>query len=273
VDPDEEDSVMHTTRALGGVLAAVSLSVSVDAAELLPHRATYALSLEAARSGSVVTGIEGTMAIDWAEVCEGWTITQRLKFKLIGVDGEELDNDIGFSSFESHDGLTYRFALRAVRDGEVTEELRGRAQLDGKGQPGKAIYQEPAGEIRNLPKGTVFATEHTILLLKAAEAGQALLSLPVFAGGTLDGALDVNALISPRQPGQARPGLDPAAGRPFWRVRLAFFRSDEPMSEPEYEVAVRMLDNGVGAEFTFEYEEFAMRAALDKLEMLPRPRC
>lgn len=260
-------------RALAGSLAVMAACVPVEAAELQPHRATYALSLEAARGGSVVTGIEGSMAIDWAELCEGWTISQRLRFKLIGVDGEELDNDISFSSFESRDGLTYRYALRAVRDGELTEELRGRAQLDGKGEAGKAVFQEPAGEIRVLPKGTVFATEHSILILKAAEAGQVLLSLPVFDGGTLDGALDVNALISPRQPAMNQPGLDPAAARPFWRIRMAFFRVDEPMSEPEYEVAVRMLDNGVGADFTFEYEEFAMRAVLDKLEMLPRPRC
>ena len=265
-------SMARAFRALS--LAVALIAGTAQAAELLPHRALYKLSLDNARGGSAVSGVEGTMEIDWGEVCEGWTISQRLRFLLVDHDGELLDNDISFSSFEARDGLSYRHTLRAVRDGEVTEEIRGRANLDAKGKGGVATFQEPEGEVRLLPPGTVFATEHSILLLKAAEAGQSLLSMPVFDGGTVDGAYEVNALISPRQPGAApKAGIDAAGERPFWRMRLAFFRAEEPMSEPEYEVAVRMLDNGMAGEFVFEYREFAMRATLEKLEMSPRPRC
>jgi hypothetical protein len=244
-------------------------------AQIVPHRAAYTLSLGSAKPSSGIAAIEGGMYIDWQEICDGWTISQRMRFSLVDGDGESIDNDISFSSWESKDGLAYRFTVRTVRGGEVTEELRGRAKLEGRGLGGKAEFTEPPGEVMELPAGTLFPTEHTIVLIDKAVAGERLLSRLVFDGASLDGALEVNAVIGPKQASEApaAPRIDAIAGRPYWRVRMAFFKPAESNGEPEYETSTGMLDNGVGRDFLFEYGDFSIRAKLDRLEAVAKPRC
>src|SRR5262245_30464233 len=150
---------------------AVAGPALADAANIASHRAAYVLSLGAAKANSGVSAIDGGMFIDWQEVCGGWTISQRMRFKVYAEEGEVIDNDISFSSWEAQDGLSYRFTLRTVRNGDVVEQLRGRATLDGRGKPGKVEFSEPEGETLDLPAGTIFPTEHSIQLLKSAMAG------------------------------------------------------------------------------------------------------
>jgi len=254
-------------------MAAMLLAAVPAAAQTLaPHRAAYSLSLGVGGKGDIAS-IEGVLAIDFGEVCEGWTIAQRMRFRMAESDGNSADTEIAFSSFESRDGKSYRFSLRTSRDGELVEELRGRAALDpDKG--GKAEFQIPETAM-DLPPGTLFPTAHSLLLLNLAAGGEKLVSRAVFDGATLDGALDVSALIGNALAAQTLLGANtPAIGnRPGWRVRMAYFNADEQTGIPSYETSMRMLDNGVAADYTFEYPEFVMQAKLERLEALPRPRC
>jgi hypothetical protein len=139
------------------------------------------------------------MFIEWQEVCDGWTINQRMRFQMADSEGDRSDTDISFSSWESRDGLSYRFTMRSMRDGEVNETLRGRASLEGKGKGGKAVFAEPEGLELDLPAGTLFPTEHTLELIRLGEAGDRHLSRMVFDGATDDGALEVNAIIGAKK--------------------------------------------------------------------------
>jgi hypothetical protein len=261
-----------------GVVAALP-SAWADAASIASHRAAYVLSLGNAKANSGVSAIEGGMYIDWQEVCGGWTIAQRMRFKVYAEEGEVIDNDISFSSWEAQDGLSYRFTLRTVRNGDVVEQLRGRATLDGRGKPGKVEFSEPDGEVLDLPAGTIFPTEHSLQLLKAAMGNDRTLSRIVFDGASLDGALEINAVIGPRLAPEKidNPNVAGAiTNRPSWRMRMAFFKTasdQQQQSEPEYETGMRVLDNGVGYDFLFEYDDFSIKAKLDRLEALPAPKC
>ncbi|MBI3506946.1 MAG: DUF1849 family protein [Proteobacteria bacterium] len=255
------------------LLAAALFSGSVaEAQTVAPHRAAYSLSLGDAKGGSV-GAIEGALVIDWGEVCEGWTISQRMRFTMSGGDGGDVDSDISFSSFESHDGRSYRFSLRTSRDGDVVEELRGRATLDPDAG-GKAEFSMPETTLV-LPPGTMFPTAHSLLLINLAEGGERLVTRAVFDGATLDGALDVSAIIGDKTP--ADPALaksSPKVGaRPSWRVRMAYFNPDDKTGTPTYETSMRMLDNAVASEYSFDYPEFSIRAKLERLEALPKPNC
>lgn len=260
------------------ICLAVAMAVCAfpAAAQIASHRAVYSLSLGSGKS-SGVTGLDGAMYIDWHEVCEGWTISQRMRFNLYDDDGQAIESDISFSSWEAKDGLSYQFTLRSTRAGEVSEELRGRAELAGPGKGGKAVFTEPEQEVIELPPGTLFPTEHSILLIKKAVAGETLLSRQVFDGATLDGALEINALIMGRHGGEsgiAGPKIAATlVNRPSWLVRMAFFKLEEQAAEPEYETSMRMLDNGIGIDFLFDYKDFSIRAKLEQLEALPKPRC
>src|SRR5258708_32694379 len=63
---------------LATALAAPILAVEpARAIEITPHRALYNLSLGAAKSASGVADARGTMLLEWADSCDGWTIEQR----------------------------------------------------------------------------------------------------------------------------------------------------------------------------------------------------
>jgi hypothetical protein len=257
------------------VASALVLFVVPASAQIASHRAAYKLSLNNAKS-SGVTELNGAMTIDWHEACEGWTISQRMRFEIVDEDGQPVDNDISFSSWEAKDGLNYRFTLRTTRNGEVEEELRGSAQLDGPGKGGKAVFSEPEDQVIELPPGTIFPTEHSIQLIKKAMAGEKIFARQVFDGATLDGAMEINALLTsklaPEKLGGAKIDGDLLKG-PSWRVRMAFFKLEEQAAEPEYETSMRMMDNGIGVDFIFDYKDFAIKAQLEQLEALPKPRC
>ncbi len=268
---------IRITAAFAVVALLGSAPVDVQAAgpEIASHRATYVLSLGNTKSNSTISGLKGGMYLDWHDTCEGWIIEQRMRFELFDTDGEAVDSEITFSSWEAHDGLSYRFTMRTVRNGDVTEELRGRAKLDGPGRGGKAVFSQPENLELDLAPGTLFPTAHSVLLIEKATADERQFSRQVFDGATADGSLEVNAVIGTKQ--NAEP-VNPAkvasiANRPSWRVRMAFFRPGENASEPEYETSIRMLDNGIGLDFVFDYGEFSIRAKLDSLEALPVPRC
>lgn len=270
--------MLTTIRSLvAASFIALAGSVPADAQAVTPqiasHRATYVLSLGSTKSNSNVSGLKGGMYLDWHDTCEGWIIEQRMRFEIVDTDGDAVDSEITFSSWEAHDGQSYRFTMRTTRNGDVTEELRGRAKLDGPGKGGKAAFSLPENLELDLAPGTLFPTEHSLLLLAKAIAGEKQFSRQVFDGATADGSLDVNAVIG--SPLKAEPvnsaKVAAVANRPSWRVRMAFFKTGE--SEPEYETAIRMLDNGIGLDFVFDYGEFSIRAKLDSLEELPVPRC
>lgn len=244
---------------------------------LASHRAFYVLSLGAAK-GNGVAAVEGAMSLDWQETCDGWTMAQRMRFQLFDSDGESIDNDITFSSWESRDGLTYRFTMRTMRNGELAEELRGRASLDGRGKGGKAVFTVPENEILELAPGTLFPTEHTLVLIDAAKSGQRSLTRNVFDGASVEGAMEVNAFMAPVPASEGAVAGAGSAGElvagPSWRTRMAFFRTDDQRgSEPEYETTLRVFGNGVGTDFLFDYQEFSIKARLERLEAVLPPRC
>src|SRR5262245_36943341 len=162
------------------MVGATTPTVRAAGPEIVSHRATYVLGLGSAKANSTVSGIKGGMYLDWHDTCEGWIIEQRMRFEMIDTDGDSVDSEITFSSWESHDGLSYRFTMRTVRDGEVTEELRGRAKLDGRGKGGKAIFTLPENLELDLVPGTIFPTEHSVVLLERALAGERRFSRQVF---------------------------------------------------------------------------------------------
>jgi hypothetical protein len=247
---------------------------------LASHRAAYVLGLGAARAAAVA-GIEGALTVELQETCDGWTLSQRMRFSVQDQDGDTVETDISFSSWEAADGNTMRFTMRSSSEGEVVEDIRGRAVLAGSGKGGKVVFTQPEEEVIELPPGTIFPTLHTIHLISRARAGERIVMRPVFDGSAVDGAYEVNALLGTASaPGAARParpapGVDAAllAGR-SWPVRMAYFRMDDRRgAEPEYESSMRLFENGVAIDFRFEYPEFTIRGVLDRLEEIPRPRC
>jgi hypothetical protein len=257
--------------------AAVALAASAasaSSAEIAPHRALYNMTLGSARSDSGVVDARGTMDYEWGETCDGWTIEQRYRLKMRYAETPDVDIVSSFVTWESKDGLHYRFNQKQTRNGEVDQEIRGEAKLDGPGIGGVAEFSKPQPQTLKLEPGVLFPSAHTILLIDAAHEGENFISRQVFDGADDENAVQVSAVIG------AKLAADPAAAvrsplleRPGWRVRLAFFPADQSAEKPDYELGMRLLDNGVSQDMVIDYGEYSIRAKLDDIEPLTKPNC
>jgi hypothetical protein len=261
------------------IFAAALLPMATSAppagsAEIAPHRALYAMTLGSARNDSGVLDARGTMDYEWGETCDGWTIEQRYRLKMRYAETPDVDIVSSFVTWESKDGLRYRFNQKQTRNGEVDQEIRGEARLDGPGQGGVAEFSKPQVQTLRLDPGVMFPSAHTILLIDAAREGENFISRQVFDGATDENAVQVSAVIG------VKLTADPIAAsrstllqRPGWRVRLAFFPVDANAEKPDYELGMRLLDNGVSQDMVIDYGEYSIRAKLDDIEPLARPNC
>ena len=245
---------------------------------LVPHRATYDMKLKEARPNSGIVEVGGRMVLEMVDSCDGWEVKQRIKLKFLRNDGEEFDTDSSFTSYESKDGLGLRFSVRNIQDDEVEEELRGQADLEAVGGKGKASFTLPEVRSFELPAGTLFPTTHLALIIRHARDGDKSATYSVFDGARLDGAFQVNAVIGrpPRQTGApaVRGDTSLLRNQPSWGVRLAFFAAgDQGSANPEYELALDLLANGISRSMLLDYGDFAVDARLVQLQALPRPRC
>jgi hypothetical protein len=248
------------------------------AADIAPHRALYSLSLATAKSSSGVTGASGAMVYEWGETCDGWTVQQRFRLRLEYSEQENMEVSSTLVTWEAKDGMRYRFNERRLRNGELDEEIKGEAKLDGAEKGGSAEFTKPEAATLSLPAGTLFPTAHTVLLIQRAQAGDQFVSRKVFDGATVENAGQITAVIGPElKPGPNSPDetlpKSPLLSRPSWRMRLAFFPADSKQEQPDYELGMRLLDNGVSQDMTLDYGDYIIRAKLDDIEALPRPSC
>ena len=247
------------------------------AVEVMPHRALYVMSLDSAKANSGVIAANGTLAYQWGETCDGWTIEQRYKLNMQYEEDPAADIGSSFVTWESKDGLHYRFNERKTRNGQLEEEIRGDAALNAKDHSGTAVFIKPKEQTFDLPSGSFFPTQHTMALIRRGEAGESFLAAPVFDGSEFDGAILISAVISAKLAAGAPPSVTDVISnlleRPSWKMRLAFFPETSKEERPDYELGMRMLDTGISSEMIIDYGDYVVRAKLKELEAMPKPAC
>ena len=278
----------HLTRLLLAfwMLSASLFSVAASGAsapragELLPHRASYLLSLGHNLSGSDVVNVQGVMAYEFADACDGWTTTQKARLKFFYDDGRTDEVGWNLNSWESKDGKRYRFFMRNFDGDNVTSEYKGEAEMPIPAQPGLVRFDTPAGKQLTLPRGTLFPTAHSLALFRHLAAGDPTFLATVFDGSDDKGAMEISAALA----GSSKPAAEQAklspllAAGPVYHLSLAFFApqgeattGDE--ATPQQEQGVSIYANGVIDRLTLDYGSFTVDAVLKKLEGLPAPGC
>ena len=296
-------SVCLLDRTAGAVETA---SAPTNGVQIAAHRALYTMSLAHSKTDSGVTGAQGEMGYQWGETCDGWTVEQRYRLTINYAESQDVAIDSNFVTWESKDGLHYRFNQKETRNGTVDQEIRGSAQLDGLGKGGTVTFEKPQPQTMKLPPGALFPSAHTILLIQKAKAGEDFVARQVFDGATVEGAVLVSAVIGkkvdPNPAAQSDPKADPESAadvkgdtqtgssgktaaspdpslhdpvlqRPGWRMRLAFFPSDPNSETPDYELGMLLLDNGISRDMTIDYGDYTINAKLSKIEPLGKPHC
>lgn len=264
----------HLAGAAVLVLAAAMPARSAQAVpDIAPHLATYKLSLASARSQSPISGVDGKMTFAWNDSCDAWTIEQRFQVNFIYAEGEQMELNTSYATWEAKDGKSYRFNVKKLSNGELEEELRGEATLTGPGG-GIARFTKPEAKEVKLAPGTMFPTAHTLKLLGQVGTPENFLSAPVFDGAEADGPSGVGALIGRDRPvAPAQVGAEDLLKGRAWQVFLAFFPTDQQELLPEYETSLILLENGVVRSMVIDYGDFKVDVELESLERRPKGAC
>jgi hypothetical protein len=234
---------------------------------LAAHRAVYGLTLSSSRGGDVVAAT-GTMGYEVIDACDGWAVRQRLSMTLTNSDGQDIQMVSDYATWESKDGLKFRFHMKQTTDTAVTSQTDGDATLQKAGGPGEAHYTAPQEETKKLPAGTLFPMAHTSAILAAAQAGQKFLALPLFDGTDEAGVEDSSIVIVDWK--KPEPSKFPLlSDLPSTRVRLAFFDRASKGEVPTYQVGMRYWENGVADNLQMDFGDFVMNAKMT--ELTPQP--
>jgi hypothetical protein len=264
------------SAALALLPSAGAVAMPAAVADFVPHKATYELFLDRKRRGDGVSSAGGRMEFEWADVCDGWSITQKTQIYVGRSEGYNLNFGWSLSTWEAKDGLAYRFFIRRYTDGQESELLRGEAHLETIGGEGRAVFSSPEEKEVGLPAGTVFPTWHSFELLDLAQSEERGLWSVLFDGaGDDDGLSAVSAFITGEAKPQREGLLDSALiqAQPSWRMILAYYTLDDQEALPIHEQELRLFVTGVAEDFVFDYGDFALRARLVELSELPPTGC
>lgn len=271
---------------IGVAVAAVLVPAAVAAAPehlLVPHRATYDLSLARAEPSVSITSATGRLIFELSgSWCEGYTVTSSFLTNTVDGEGEVQSSDLRTSAYETLDPAEYHFLNQTFVGNEAQAVIDGVARVTPEGTSVE-ISQPKEGSL-SLGRA-VFPTQHTHLILDAAAAGEKVLEAPVFDGsGTADKVYDTTTVIGPAKPGlpdasgselQALGVVDGAAEMPTHSVLISYFAQDNSPGEsmPDYVISFRMMMNGIAYNATFDYGTFVLRGRLIDLEVSDVPQC
>ncbi len=158
-------------------------------AALIAHRALYNLTMASAKSGDVIAA-HGTMGYEVTDACDGWAVRQRLRMTITNSEGQDIEMASDYTTWESKDGLKFRYHMRQTTDTAVTSQTDGEAHLEKTGGTGEAKYSSPHDTTSVLPEGTLFPMAHTAAIIQAAREKKRFLTLPLFDGTDENGVED-----------------------------------------------------------------------------------
>jgi hypothetical protein len=258
---------------LSFLVAFASLAATAaPAAPVADHRALYEIRLARSNPGSGVQGVSGEMVLEVKSQCTATIVNQAFRSDFWGADSKPKHSELSISSLESRDGSSFRFSLHNVVDGLVTEDFKGIARRGQSSGAGAITYEAGAFPRAPLPQGALFPTAHMEQLLAAAKAGEHSHAIDVFDGAEKGKVYRATSVIG-RKGTSRGPVPKELDGLDHWPVTVSYYPigSTEPL--PEYESSFDLYSNGVSAAVLLDYGDFAMRADLTQLRLMPTVKC
>ena len=264
---DDRTHIMRLSVLTPLLLFVFGSTTSVNAAvDLVPHRALYKMTLVEASGRSGITDANGAMMYRFEDVCDAWTSETKVILKLNYSEGEVVETNWSFASWEAKDGLSYRFNVRHSRNGNEIEVLEGQASRDAPNGAATALYTIPKNTKIKLPRGTLFPTRHLEALINAGQNNKFTVSKVVFDGASLENPYRINALIT-------KPRKNTSETKFAKHIRMAFFPILDKSEEPEFELGITYRPDGVAERIRQDFGNFSLELAPNSIEILKKPEC
>ncbi len=250
------------------LVLAVPALASEQAVHLIAHRALYRMTLEKARSTDIL-GATGEMGYEVIDACDGWAVRQRLDMHIANSEGQTINMVSDYATWESKDGLRFRFHMKQTTDEAVTAQTDGDARLERTGGPGVAHYTVPHKADKPLPPGTLFPMAHTARLLQRAEAGDRHFTLPLFDGTDETGG-ELSSIVVTNLSAPMKLRWPALSVLPSAVVDIAFFALASHDMLPDYDTSMRYWTNGVADNIRMDFGDFVMKGKM--VDFAPQPR-
>ena len=261
------------------------LFVTIEAyagVELLrPHRAVYDLSLKEASDRSGIRGIQGRIVYEMTgSKCEGFSVRFRF-FTEVSTARKSFTNDQRTTSYESGDGRMFTFVNQSYLNGQLEQELKGKADR-GNGATNIVLSKPEANEFEL--GDAIFMTEHVGQIIDAAQREQTILTAKVFdASDKGDELVDTTAIIGKKRDEVAKiDGETDAVSKQFegqigWAVSVSYFSTSGADGQgerlPVYQVSFILHENGVSRGLKMQYDDYALKGDLKNIEFLSQEPC
>lgn len=245
---------------------AIGISSSAVMAEVVPHQAVYKLTLSSKSPVGRFTGLSGAAVSQIERKCEGWVVNEQIVMSMETVAGGVINREMTFKAKESLDGKTFSFDSRSVTNGH-SEEFKGsaRSREDGSSE---AEFVVPKPFEMPLPDGIYFYVGLTNWLVDLAKSGNRAGEAITFDGSDDDGPQKVTAFILPaKSDDEVINGDSNLLDAKAWRARLAFFELDTQATNPEFEISLRFLENGIVTRFEMIFDDLIVDQILE--DVLP----
>ncbi len=250
---------------------------------LVPHRAIYDLSLGTTRANSQLAGVRGRILYDFGgSACQGYSLEFRQVSELDSGEGKVSTSDLRSTTWEGADAKSFKFTSQNFVDENLVDSVDGRAERE----PTKTAValQKPQQKSLGLAAGVVFPTEHMVRVIKAARAGQAILSFPVYDGSeTGDKVFDTLTVIGHEiKPGERdhddAAAVEPKlASVPRWPVTVSYFergkKNNDTEQTPAYAISFELYANGISRALALDYNNFVINGKLASLEIKDAKPC
>jgi hypothetical protein len=266
--------IFRTLLSIFLLIGGLAVSGLAEAGSLTPHRAIYEVKVISPQTGSSIVSGNGLMTIQFEKSCDGWITGQTWHMAMNTFDGKSFKHDVRYATWESFDGLQYRFSIRDQSD-RVKKTFKGKATVESVPGIGKAFYQKPKKATFDLPEDTVFPISHLEQMLKKAEAGEHLVPFILFDGASEKGPLRVATFISDKKAAGSikLPIKHDLLNVGGWSMRMAFYPAKGRTAEPEYELDVMQLENGIVPKALQVLPDFTIEMTLKKLEKIKYVKC
>lgn len=241
-------------------------------ADLVPHQAIYRMTLSDTSPTSRFNGMTGAAVSLIERSCEGWAVNEQIVMTMTTVAGGAIDREMKFKASESLDGRTFSFESHSITNGEP-EGFSGSARRADNGSA-EAEFVTPRPFEMKLPGGTKFYVGMTQWMIDLAKSGVRTGEVYSFDGTDDKGPQKVTAFILPDHgPGTGISGDPALLGAKAWQVRLAFFKTDTQASQPEFEMSLRLLENGIITRFKLVFDDMVIDQILEDVLPAKDERC
>jgi hypothetical protein len=257
-------------RELVCFLAAfAALGLPGASAQVLPHRAEYALRLGPAVNAPRI----GTAIEDLTQDCGGWHLKRDISTEIAITPSWKLTLLSKLDGQEQRGGSDFRFRTVQNQNG-AEHEMRGRVRRTTKEV--HADIDFPSGPQQLvLPPPTLMPVASLNHVIDRLRGGAASFPSMTFDAEVIGDAFLVD--VDQLDPGVlrgARLGEQPVAvpGR-SWPVFMSFTRGRDQQQRPLFTLKTRLFDSGILDRLTVETGLVTVTADLTALEMRKPPSC